>query len=77
MTIEIKRTKVKMNKPIYLSLSILAKHLCISFGMSASNRNDKIKQNYVTQILIALLFILELKLFTKTLLMMLKNGLHI
>ena len=43
--------------------------------MISLNRNIKTKQNYVTRILTALLFILKLKIFTKTLLMMLKNGL--
>ena len=53
----------------------LAKHLCMNFGMVTLNRNVKTKQNYVTQIQTALLFMLKLKIFKKTLLMMLKKGL--
>ena len=53
----------------------LAKHLCMNFGMVTLNRNIKTKQNYVTQIQTALLFMLKLKIFKKTLLMMLKKGL--
>ena len=47
----------------------------MNFGMIKLNQNIKTKQNYVAWILTALLFILKLKIFTKTLLMMLKNGL--
>ena len=57
MAIEMKKTKVKMNKAIYLGMSILAKHLCMNFGMITLNQNIKTKQNYVTWILTALLFI--------------------
>ena len=45
------------------------------FGMFTLNQNIKTEQNYVTWILAALLFILKLKIFMKTLLMTLKNGL--
>ena len=45
----------------------------MNFGMITLNRNIKTMQNYVTQILTALLFILKLKIFIKTLLMMLRN----
>ena len=47
----------------------------MNFGMITLNRNIKTEQNYVTWILTALLFMLKLKDFKKTLLMMLKNGL--
>ena len=47
----------------------------MNFGMITLNRNVKTEQNYVTWILTALLFMLKLKDFKKTLLMMLKNGL--
>ena len=72
-----KKTKVKMNKPIYLGMSILvlAKKLCMNRGMITLNQNIKTEQSYVTWILTALLFILKLKTFMKTLLTTLKNGL--
>ena len=47
----------------------------MNFGMITLNQNIKAMQNYVKQILTGLLFILKLKIFTKTLPMMLKNGL--
>ena len=47
----------------------------MNFGMITLNQSIKTEQNYVTWILTALLFILKLKDFKKTLLMMLKNGL--
>ena len=39
MAIEMKKTKVKMNKLIYLGISILklAKQLCMNFGMITLN----------------------------------------
>ena len=66
MAIEMKKTRVKMNKPLYLGMSILdiSKTLMYEFWY-----------DYVIQILIALLFILKLKIFLKIFLMMLKNGL--
>ena len=77
MVTKMKNTKVKMNKPTYLGIPILdiSKTLMYDFGMVTLNQNIKTKQNYVTPILTALLFILKLKIFMKTLLMMLKNGL--
>ena len=47
----------------------------MNFGMITLNQSIKAKQNYVTWILAALLFVLNLKIFIKTLLMMLNNGL--
>ena len=42
--------------------------------MVTLNQSIEIKQNYITLILTVLLFISKLKIFTKTLLMMLKDG---
>ena len=47
----------------------------MNFGMIQLNQIIKTKQNCLAQILAALLFILKLKIFTKILLMMLKDGL--
>ena len=78
-----KKTKIKMNQPVYLGMSILniSKTLMYEFW------HDYIKPKYQenaklcymdTMILCyttALLFILKMKIFTKTLPVMLKNGL--
>ena len=75
-----KKTKVKMNKPVYLGISILdiSKTLMYEFwydyGMIILNQRTKTKQNYATWILIVLLLIFLLKTFLK-ILMMLKDGL--
>ena len=77
LAIEMKKIKVKMNKPIYLDISRLdiSKILMYEFGMIILNQSIKTMQNYVTWIQKALLFILKLKIVIKILRMMLKHGL--
>ena len=50
MAIEIKKTIVKMNKPIYLGMSILdiSKTLYMNFGMIILTPSINTKQNYAT-----------------------------
>ena len=52
------KTEVKMNKPVYLGMSILGicKTLMYKFGMITLSQSMRIEQNYVIWILIALLF---------------------
>ena len=71
MAIEIKKTKVKMNKPIHLGMLILG----ISKTLMRDFWYDYIKSNYVIRIPTAFLFLLKLQIFTRTLLTMLRNGL--
>ena len=54
-----KKTKVIMNMPVYLGMSILelAKRLCMNFDMTILNQIMETEQNYVTCMLIVLLFI--------------------
>ena len=77
LIIEMKKTKVKMNKSVYLGSQneILAKPLCINFGMTTLNQSTRIEQNYVIRILIVLIFILLLKIFLQIFLMIFKDGL--
>ena len=75
LAIEMEKTRVKINKSIYLGMYILAKRLCMNFGMTTLNQNLETKQNYARWILIALLVIILQKIFLKTLPMMLKDGL--
>ena len=58
-----------------MSILDISKTLMYDFGMVMLNPSTKTKQNYATWIMAALLFILKLKFFMKTLLMMSKNGL--
>ena len=73
--IEMDKTKVKMNKPIYLGLSILeiSKLLMYEFCY------DYMKPKYGNNIKLCYMdtdsFIMNIKIFTKILLMMLKKGL--
>ena len=57
--IEMKKSKVKLNKAVYLGMpiQILAKRLCRNFWMTILNQRMETEQKYVTWILIALLFI--------------------
>ena len=77
MAIEMKKAKVKCLSPYILACqySILAKHLCMNFGMITLSQSINRKQNYATWILTVLLFILKPKIFMKTLLQMLKIDL--
>ena len=61
VAIEMKNTKVKINKPVYLSMSILdiSKTFMYKFWYDyIKHQSMRTEQNYVIQILIALLFIL-------------------
>ena len=72
--IEVKKIKAKMNKPVYLGLSIpeICKTLIMSFGMIILNQS---MQNSTICIQTALLYIIKLKMFIKILQMMLKKDL--
>ena len=74
MAIEMKKTIVKMTKPLYLRMSILdiSKILMYKFWYDYSIET---MQNYVTQILIVLLFTLKLKIFFEDIFNDVKNGL--
>ena len=50
MAIEIRKTKLKKNKPIYFGMSILdiSKTLFMNFGMIILNQSINTKQNYAT-----------------------------
>ena len=62
------KTEVKMNKPVYLGMSILdiSKTLMYEFWYDYIKPKYKEKQNYAIWILVALLFILKLKISMKT-----------
>ena len=77
LAIEMKKTKVKMNKPVYLGFSILeiSKTLMSEFWYEYIKSKYQTMQNYVIWILTSSLFILKLKVFMKILQMMLLNGL--
>ena len=72
-----KKTRVKMTKPLYLGMSILdiSKTLCMTFGTIILAQSMETKQNFVTRILTALLFTLKSNIFLKIFLMMLRDGL--
>ena len=80
MAIEMKKTRVKMTKPLYLNMSILdiSKILMYEFWYNhiiQSYQNMETEQNYAIQILIVLLFTSKPKILLKIFLMMLRNGL--
>ena len=76
MTIEMKKTRIKMIKPLYLGMSILdiSKILMYKFWYEYSRQKYRDEQNFVTRILIVLLFTLKQKIFLKIFLVMLRNG---
>ena len=57
MAIEMKKTKVKMNKPIYLGTSILNISKTLMYEIWFDYINEKAEQNYATWILTAFLFV--------------------
>ena len=71
LAMEMKKIKVKLNKLVYLGLSILEISKTLTYGFWYDYINIKTMQNYVIWILVALLF--TLKLFIKILQMMLKK----
>ena len=59
MAIEMKKTRVKMNKPLYLGMSILDISKILMYGTIILYQSMEKRQNYAIEILIALLFILN------------------
>ena len=57
MAIEMKKTKIKMNKPIYLGTSILNISKTLMYEIWFDYINEKAEQNYATWILTAFLFV--------------------
>ena len=76
IAIEMRKTKVVLNKPIYLGQAILdiSKISRMNFGMTILNQSMGKKQDYVIWTWIVLLCILRLKIFIQILLMMLIDG---
>ena len=77
MAIEMKKTRVKMNKPIYLGMSILdiSKILMYEFQYNYVKPKYQNKSKLCYMDTDSSLFILKLKIFMKILQIMLKNGL--
>ena len=65
MATEMKKTRLKMIKPLYLGMSILdiSKTLMYNFGMTILGQSMETRKNCSIQILIALLFTLKPKIF--------------
>ena len=63
LAIEMKKIKVKVNKPVYLGLSVLeiSKAIMYEFSYDYIKPNIKIMQKYATWIQIVLLFIAKLR----------------
>ena len=70
-----KKTKVKVNNPVYLGISIfdITKTLLYDFWYDYINQSINAKQNYVIWTLTALLFICKLNIFMEILQMMFKK----
>ena len=62
MAIEMKKTTVKITKPLYLGVSILV-YSCMNFGTIILTQSMETEQNFLTRILTALLFTLKPKIF--------------
>ena len=75
LAIRMKKTKVKVNKPVYLGMSILDISKTLMYEFWYDYLKPKTMQNYATWILIALLLIFLQKTFLKILTMILKDGL--
>ena len=77
MAIEMKKTRVKMTKPLYLGMSILdiSKILMYEFWYDYINPKYGDRAIFCYKILIVLLFTLKQKIFLKIFLMMLRSGL--
>ena len=71
---EIKKIKVKMNKPVYLGLSILEISKTLMYEFWYNCIKLKYQNNGIIWILKDLLFILKMKIFIKIMQMMLKKD---